>query len=435
MKRGLIKDLHQWKARKNHKPLIIRGARQVGKTWLMKTFGEEAYAHVAYINFDNNARMAAAFAGDFNIKRLVEALQLESGVQIDPKDTLIIFDEIQEAPLALTSLKYFRENAPEYDIIAAGSLLGVALHAGISFPVGKVEFMDMYPMNFSEFLVACGEKRLADLLKSHDWDMITIFKSSYTDLLKKYYFVGGMPEAVAAYRENQDYRQVREIQNQLLVMYDQDFSKHAPPDIVPRIRLLWNSIPSQLAKENRKFIYGALKPGARAREYEMAMSWLIDCGLVHKVNRVTKYGFPLKAYEDFSAFKLFMSDVGLMGAITSIDSQTILEGNRIFEEYKGTLTEQYVLQQLLTAEKPAIYYWAAEKSTGEIDFLLQHENRVTPLEVKAEENLQAKSLRLFCQRYQPQSALRSSMSDFRKESWLTNLPLYAILEWKAATKP
>ncbi len=425
MFRKAIDYLIEWKDSKYRKPLIIRGARQVGKTWLMREFGKVHYEKYAYINFENNERMASLFSGDLNIERIVTALQIEAGVTIDAANTLIIFDEVQEVPKALTSLKYFCENAPEYHIIAAGSMLGIALHPGTSFPVGKVEFLGLYPLDFSEFIRAMGHNDLVQLLKSQDFSLITSFKGRYIDLLRQYYYIGGMPEAVATFVETSDYGRVREVQNRLLAAYEQDVSKHAPNEVVPRIRMLWDSIPSQLARENRKFVYGLIRQGARAREYELAMTWLIDYGLVYKVSRISKPDMPLTAYQDHRAFKLFLLDVGLLSAISRLDLRSLLEGNRIFEEFKGALTEQYVLQQLL-ANSIRPFYWSAKKSTAEVDFVYQSEMNVIPLEVKATENLQAKSLKSYCQRYRPEYAIRTSMSDYRQEDSLTNLPLYAI---------
>ena len=421
-----IKELIKWKAGKQRKPLLIRGARQVGKTWIMKEFGKEHYENVAYINFDNNERMENLFSGNLDIPRIITALQIESGVTISAQNTLIIFDEVQEVPRALTSLKYFYENAPEYHIIAAGSLLGVALHPGTSFPVGKVDFMELYPLSFVEFLNATGNETLADLLATKDFELITSFKGKYVDLLKQYYYIGGMPEAVSTFIETNDYAKVREVQNHLLLAYEQDFSKHAPNEAVPRIRMLWISIPAQLAKENRKFVYGLIRQGARAREYELAMQWLLDCGLIYKVSRITKPDMPLMAYQDFYAFKLFVLDVGLLSAMSGLDIKSLLEGSLVFEEFKGALTEQYVLQQLITNKDLTPFYWTAERSSGEIDFVFQRGLNIIPLEVKAAENLQAKSLKSYCLRYEPKYAIRTSMSDYRQEEWLTNLPLYAI---------
>lgn len=426
MIREAIKDLIKWKDRDHRKPLIIRGARQVGKTWIMKEFGKTHYEKLAYINFDNNERMESLFSGNFDISRIITALQIESGVTVEANNTLIIFDEIQEVPRALTSLKYFYENEPQYHILAAGSLLGVALHPGTSFPVGKVDFLDLYPLNFIEFLNATGNENLASLLKTKDFELITSFKGRYIDLLKQYYYIGGMPEAVSSFIETQDYAIVREVQNRLLMAYEQDFSKHAPNETVPRIRMLWTSIPAQLAKENRKFVYGLIRQGARAKEYELAMQWLLDCGLIYKVGRITKPDMPLMAYQDFNAFKLFVLDVGLLSAMSELDIKSLLEGNRVFEEFNGALTEQYVLQQLISNKDITPFYWSAEKSNGEIDFVFQSGMDIVPLEVKAAENLQAKSLKSYCLRYEPKFAIRTSMSDYRKEEWLTNLPLYAV---------
>lgn len=426
MLRKAMQALIKWKSSKNRKPLIIRGARQVGKTWLLKEFGKTKYDKCAYINFDNNERMESLFNGNLDINRIITALQIEAGITIEADNTLLIFDEVQEVPRALTSLKYFCENAPQYHLVAAGSLLGVALHPGTSFPVGKVDFLDLYPLDFLEFMKAMGHDDLLQLLKTGDFSLITSFKGKYIDLLKQYYYIGGMPEAVVSFINTQDYSKVREVQNRLLIAYEQDFSKHAPNETVPRIRMLWNSIPAQLAKENRKFIYGLIRQGARAREYELAMQWLLDCGLVYKVHRISKPSMPLMAYQDFNAFKLFVLDVGLLSAMSGLDLKILLEGERIFEEFKGALTEQYVLQQLVASGKMVPFYWSAEKGTAEIDFIFQNGMDIIPLEVKAAENLQAKSLKNYCQKYQPRVAVRSSMSNYRQEEWLTNVPLYAI---------
>jgi predicted AAA+ superfamily ATPase len=428
MERSAMNELISWKNKIGRKPLLIRGARQVGKTWLMKEFGKNEYTQTAYINFESSKLLKTLFTDNFDVKRIITALQIETGIQINAENTLIIFDEVQEAEGAITSLKYFYENAPQYQIIAAGSLLGVALQKQTSFPVGKVEFLNLHPLSYTEFLLAMDQGSLFDLLKSKDWLLIKSFKEKYIQLLRQYYYIGGMPEAVLSFRSANDFMEVRNIQKRLLSAYEQDFSKHAPHEIVPRIRMLWNSIPSQLAKENKKFIYGVVKHGSRAKDYELAISWLIDCGLAYKVCRVTKPGIPLKAYEDYGSFKLFIVDIGLLGAMGDIDARTLLDGNVIFEEFKGASTEQYVLQQLVLTSGMAIYYWAAERSTSELDFLVQFEGIVIPIEVKAEENLQAKSLKTFCEKYKPAKAIRTSMSDFRKEDWLTNLPLYAISE-------
>lgn len=426
MNRNAIKELERWKNSKTRKPLIIRGPRQVGKTWLMKTFGSKSYEKIAYVNLESSAAFKNLFKEDFDIKRILLAIQIETGVLVEPENTLVLFDEIQEAEGAVTSLKYFSENAPEYHLVAAGSLLGVALSNDGSFPVGKVDFLDLYPLTFSEFLEAMGEADILELLIKKDWSLITPFRSKYVQLLKLYYYVGGMPEAVSAFVQHTDLRKVRDIQNNILIAYEQDFARHAPGEIVPRIRMLWNSIPAQLAKENKKFIYGVVKKGARAKDYEIAIDWLIDCGLLHKVNRVSKPVNPLKAYANNDAFKLYLSDTGLLAALSRLDVETLLEGEGVFQEFKGALTEQFVLQQLIAQKELALHYWSAKDGRAEVDFVLQHAGRIIPLEVKAAENLMAKSLRVYVDKFHPPMAVRTSMSDFRKESWLINLPLYAI---------
>ena len=426
MKREKLSELISWKNKSSRKPLIIRGARQVGKTWLMKEFGSTQYTQTIYINLEKTKQLKSLFDEDFDIRRIILALQIESGKTIHADNTLLIFDEIQSVPEAITALKYFCEDAPQYHIIAAGSLLGVSLHSGISFPVGKVEFMDLHPLNFLEFLAATGEDSLVQLLNTRDWKLITTFKSKYIHRLRQYYYVGGMPEAVSKFNESENYQDVRNIQKQILNAYELDFSKHAPTAIVPRIRMVWNSIPAQLAKENRKFIYGLIKEGSRAKEYEMAVSWLMDCGQIHKVCRVSKPGIPLKAYEDTSAFKLFIVDIGLLAAMGDMDVKTLLDGNAVFSEFKGSLTEQYVMQQLKSLNEFVVYYWSSEHSTAEVDFVIQYKGQVFPVEVKAEENLHAKSLKVYYEKYLPAHTLRTSMSDFREQDWLTNLPLYAL---------
>lgn len=426
MYRIAIEKLYKWKSSKRRKPLIIEGARQVGKTWLMKEFGKQAYADTVYINFDSNSRMADLFSADLDTDRLIMGLELYAGRKINPDNTLLIFDEVQEVPRALASLKYFCENAPQYHIVCAGSLLGIALHQGTSFPVGKVDFLKLYPLSFSEFLMATGNERFAELLKKQDYEMITSFKQKYIDALKHYYFVGGMPEAVQSFAESKDFNEVRAIQKRILAAYEQDFSKHAPNEIVPKIRMLWNSIPSQLARENKKFIYGLVREGGRAREYETAIMWLSDCGLVHKVSRVNAAGIPLKAYEDLKAFKLFIVDVGLLGCMTGLRQRTLLDGDDLFVEFKGALTEQYVCQQLKTIEDLGIYYYTNDRGSCEIDFVVDNGEQIVPIEVKAETNLRAKSLKTYRERFEPELSVRTSMADYKKEDWLLNLPLYAI---------
>lgn len=426
MYREKIKELLKWKDSQDRKPLILRGARQVGKTWLIKEFGKNYYEKCAYINFDDNSRMKQLFSGDFDINRIIQGLNIETGVKIEAENTLIIFDEVQETPHALTSLKYFYENANEYHIIAAGSLLGVAMHEGTSFPVGKVDFIDLYPLNFYEFLNALGENDILKIIKENQIDMINVFSDKIKDYLKQYLFIGGMPEVVETYLETKDFGEVRKKQKALLDAYEQDFSKHAPNNIVPRIRQLWNNIPTQLAKENKKFIYGLIKEGARAREYEIALSWLIDCGLVYQINRVKDCKIPLSAYQDFNAFKLYILDVGLLCAMAKIDAQVILEGNEIFTEFKGSLTEQFVLTELKSNVDTPIFYWSSEKGIAELDYIIQIKNKNIPIEVKSSENLQSKSLKTFVVKYKTDINIRTSMSNYREEDWLINIPLYMI---------
>ena len=426
MYRIAIEKLLKWKQSKHRKPLIIEGARQVGKTWLMKEFGRIAYADTVYINFDSNSRMAELFASDLDTKRLILGLELYAGRKIDPDNALLIFDEVQEVPRALTSLKYFHENAPQYHIVCASSLLGIALHQGTSFPVGKVDFLKLYPLSFREFLMAIGQEQFAKLLDTQDFSMINSFSQTYIDALRQYFFIGGLPEAVQSFAENRDFNEVREIQKRILAAYEQDFSKHAPNEIVPRIRMLWNSIPSQLAKENRKFVYGLVREGARTKDYETAIMWLSDCGLVHKISRVNAAGVPLRAYEDLKAFKLFLMDVGLLGCVAGLHPRTLLDGNDLFIEFKGALTEQYVCQQLKTIDDLAVYYYTNDRGSCEIGFIVDTGDRIIPVEVKAEVNLRAKSLKTYREKFAPEISIRTSMANYKKEDWLVNLPLYAI---------
>lgn len=430
MYRTTMEELYKWKNSKRRKPLIIEGARQVGKTWLMKEFGNKAYQDTVYINFDSNSAMAELFASDLDIKRLIMGLELYAERKIDPDNTLLIFDEVQEVPRALSALKYFYENAPQYHIVCAGSLLGIALHEGTSFPVGKTSFLKLYPLSFKEFLMALGDERLSELLDTRDYPLITSLRQTYIDALKYYYFVGGMPEAVQSFAEDRDFNEVRAIQKNILTAYEQDFSKHAPNEIVPKIRMIWNSIPSQLAKENKKFVYGLVREGGRAKEYETAIMWLCDCGLIYKVSRVNGAGIPLKAYEDLKAFKLFVADVGLLGCMTGLRQRTLLEGNDLFAEFKGALTEQYVCQQLKTLPDLAVYYYTNDRSSCEVDFVIDDGGQIIPVEAKAEANLRAKSLKTFRERFHPQVSVRTSMADYKKEEGLVNLPLYAIEEIK-----
>lgn len=424
MYRYAINDLIAWKNSPNHMPLIIKGARQVGKTWLMQEFGKTQYEKVAYISFDSNPRLDTLFRKDFNIKRLIDGLNIEVGFNITPKNTLIIFDEIQENPLALTSLKYFCENAPEYDIVAAGSLLGVAHHKGTGFPVGKVEYLNLYPLSFKEFLLAMNENQILEIIDKNDFEMQKVFKERIIDLLRRYCYVGGMPKVVLSFSQEQDYNLVRKIQRNILSDYESDFSKHIPPEQVERTRLLWNAIPSQLVKENKKCVYGKIKQGARAKDFEIALNWLIDSGLVHKVSRVTEPNMPLKAYEDVSAYKLFLLDVGLLGAMNDLDSRSLLENDKLFNDYNGSITEQYVLQEFKNIGELPVFYWASNRA--ELDFLIQYQNNIIPVEVKATINLQAKSLKSFRQKYEPKISIRTSLADYEGNTGLFNIPLYDI---------
>ena len=431
MYRSAIEKLFQWKKSRHRKPLVIEGARQVGKTWLMKEFGRKAYADTIYINFDSNSRMAELFASDLNTDRLIMGIELYAGRKIDPDRTLLIFDEVQEVPRALSSLKYFYENVPQYHIVCAGSLLGIALHEGTSFPVGKVDFLSLYPLSFKEFLMAVVGEQFAELLDRQDYSMVASFSQTYMDALRQYYFIGGMTEAVRSFAEEKDFNEVRKIQRRILSAYEQDFSKHAPLEIVPKIRMVWNSIPSQLAKENKKFLYGLVREGGRAKEYEAAIMWLCDCGLVHKVSRVNAAGIPLKAYEDLKAFKLYLVDVGLLGCMSGLHQRILLDGDDLFTEFKGALTEQYVCQQLKTIDGLGIYYYTNDRGTCEVDFVVDNGLQAVPVEVKAEVNLKAKSLKTYYEKYSPEISVRTSMADYKEESWLVNLPLYAVEEIEA----
>ena len=426
MQRFAMDDLLKWKEKASRKPLVIMGARQVGKTWLMKEFGKKYYEKTAYISFYNNRRMKDVFDVDFDIERIIMNLNIESGVTITPGNTLIILDEIQNVPKVLESLKYFCEEAPEYHVVAAGSLLGVAIHEGISYPVGKVDMLDLYPLNFREFLCAMGEEALSDALNTKDYPLIDIFSEKYLFWLKNYYYTGGMPAVVEAFRVEKDYAEVRRIQSEIVRQYEGDFGKHIDTKTLPRIRMVWDSIPMQLAKENKKFFFGQIKKGARSTDFEIAIQWLLDCGLVYKVNRVNEPHMPLKAYMNMSAYKLFMLDVGLLGALSELPAETILEGNDIFIGFKGALTEQYVLQQLISDTDYTPYYYGTDKATFEQDFLIQKERNIVPIEVKAETNIHSQSLKAYCDKFHPEEAVRFSTLKYKKQEWMVNIPLYAV---------
>lgn len=425
MERSIYSSLKKWKDSPTRKPLILQGARQVGKTYILKEFGAREYSEVVYINCDDNNDMQNMFV-DYDVDRIIRSLSAISGVSIKPSTTLLILDEIQEVERGLASLKYFCEKAPDYHVAVAGSLLGITLHEGTSFPVGKVDMLYMYPMDFEEFLLAMGKEQLVVLLRSNSWAALTPLRGMLTELLRQYYFVGGMPEAVKAYVERGDIWEVRSIHSKIIDAYRNDMSKHAPKQQVQRINMVWNSIPSQLARDNKKFIYGALRKGARANDFEVAIQWLVDSGLVHKVHRISKPVVPLKFYEDMASFKLFLLDCGLLGALSETPPEQILIGDNVFEEYKGAFTENYVLQQLKSLPRTFVYYYSNDNSTLEIDFVVQHEAHVIPIEVKAEENLRAKSLRQFVTDNPGLHGVRFSMSDYREQDWLTNVPLWAV---------
>lgn len=425
MERSIYSSLKKWKDSPTRKPLILQGARQVGKTYILKEFGAREYSEVVYINCDDNNDMQNMFV-DYDVDRIIRSLSAISGISIKPSTTLLILDEIQEVGRGLASLKYFCEKAPEYHVAVAGSLLGITLHEGTSFPVGKVDMLYMYPMDFEEFLLAMGKEQLVELLRNNSWAALTPLRGMLTELLRQYYFVGGMPEAVKTYVERGDIWEVRSIHSKIIDAYRNDMSKHVPKQQVQRINMVWNSIPSQLARDNKKFIYGALRKGARANDFEIAIQWLVDSGLVHKVHRISKPVVPLKFYEDMASFKLFLLDCGLLGALSETPPEQILIGDNVFEEYKGAFTENYVLQQLKSLPRTFVYYYSNDNSTLEIDFVVQHEAHVIPIEVKAEENLRAKSLRQFVTDNSGLHGVRFSMSDYREQDWLTNVPLWAV---------
>lgn len=427
MYREKIHQLIKWQHSNTRKPLVLLGARQVGKTHLLKSFGNANYKQIAYINFEHPNAPKDLFALDFNHERIITILNAYCNIKIEATNTLIILDEIQSTKKGVTSLKYFQENAPEYHIVAAGSLLGVNIHPEESFPVGKVDFMYLYPMSFNEFLLAIGEDALYELLINKDFQSISFFHEKLINYVRYYLFVGGMPEAVKEFANTQDWNATRKIQNQIIQSYRNDFSKYAPPTELPRINMVWDSLPSQLAKENKKFIYGIIRKGARAKDFEIAIQWLTDTGLLHKVYNTSKPSLPLKAYQELSNFKLFYNDVGLLGAASQLSAKTIVYGNGIFKEFKGAMTEQFVFQQLLETENVNIYYHTFDGSKYELDFLLQDsDDEIIPVEVKSGVNVKSTSLKHFCERNKPSKAIRFSTKEYRKEDWLTNYPLYSV---------
>ncbi|HAZ90427.1 MAG TPA: ATPase [Eubacterium sp.] len=426
VERLAYRKLIEWKNKADRKPLIVGGARQVGKTWLLNEFGNNEYESMAYINCDKTADMKNLFS-DYDTERLIRAFSSLTGVNIKPETTLIVLDEIQVVPAAITALKYFCENASEYHIAVAGSLLGIGLHEGTGFPVGKVDEISIYPLSFKEFVKALDKDMLVRSMEGHRWSELSTLSSTYIDLLRQYYYVGGMPEAVKSYIEEGDLNKVRSIQNQILADYRKDFSKHVPDKILPKVNMVWDSVPAQLAKENKKFVYGAIKKGARAKEFENAIQWLIDAGLLYKVLRVKKVEKPLKFYEDIDTFKLFILDVGLLGAMSDVSSRDVLVNNNAFVEYKGAFTEQYVLQEI-KAIGEKVYYYSRDNSTLEIDLIVQ-KDYVYPLEVKAEENLKSKSLKTIYEENNSLKPIRVSMAGYREQDWVVNVPLYLVAEY------
>lgn len=430
MERIVIQQLIEWKSLPDRKPIVLNGARQVGKTWLLHEFARREYKKEAYVVCRKNELARQAFTQDFNVERILRALRAITGVDITPGDTLIILDEVQDIPEALESLKYFCEEAPQYHIAVAGSLLGISLHKDISYPVGKVNEINIHPMNFEEFLLAIGEEEACKLLRSRDFATINLLHQKYVDLLRQYYYVGGMPEAVKKYAETKALQEVRRIQNDILRGYDRDFSKHAPKEQVPRIRMVWKSIPSQLFKDNKKFIYGALRKGARANDFEIAIQWLVDAGLLYKVPRCNKVALPLDIYEDLAAFKLYMVDLGLLGAMVNTEPAQVLINNSIFSEYKGGMTEQYVLQEMKSQGIKPIYYHKTDDSRLELDFVIQRAGHLLPIEVKAEGNVRANSLTTLLKNTPSLTALRYSMLPYKEQGQMVNVPLYAVCEQK-----
>lgn len=426
MKRFVYQQLTDWKETKVRKPLVLNGARQVGKTWLLKEFAQREYAKMAYVVCRKNPVVKEIFSVDFNVDRILRALRALSGVDITSGDTLIILDEVQDVPEALEALKYFREDAPDYHIAVAGSLLGLSIHAGTSYPVGQVNTINVYPMNFEEFLLAKGEEQMQKLLSSRDFQTINLLHEKYTDLLRQYFYVGGMPEAVQEYVNTEGLQSVRRIHREILKGYDMDFSKHAPADEVERIRMVWQTIPAQLFRENKKFIYGAVRKGARAKDFEIAIQWLCDAGLVYRVERVSKPELPLKVYAEQSFFKLYLSDLGLLGAMADVQPAQVLVNNDVFKEYKGGMTEQYVLQQMKSKDIEGIYYHTTDQSRLEIDFLIQREGKLLPIEVKAEGNVRSNSLSMLLQTRKELHAERYSMLPYKEQESMTNVPLYAV---------
>lgn len=428
MYRNVIEKLRTWKNSEDRKPLVLAGARQVGKTYLLQKFGKEEYKNVAYINCDDNELAKNLFTQDYDMRRIILAIGAITNVEITPGKTLIILDEIQESKRGLAALKYFCENAPEYHVAVAGSLLGIAMHRGESFPVGKVNVINIYPMTFDEFLLAKGRRQMVEILKNKDWDTVKLMRNEYIKNLREYYFVGGMPEAVSTFIKSNDAVKVRTVQNDILFTYQKDISKHVPVSESNRINMVWHSMPSQLMKENKKFIYSAVRPGARAKDFEVAIQWLLDAGLVYRADRVKEPKMPLRYYEDFGSFKLYLLDCGLLGALSETPPALLLVANNGMTESKGAFTENYVMTQLSATLNSSVFYFSNDAKL-EIDFIVQYGCDIVPIEVKAEENLKSKSLATFIKTFGNMKAIRFSMSDYRKQDWMSNVPLYASSTW------
>lgn len=424
IQRKAIEALVAWKNRKSHKPLVLQGARQVGKTWLLKEFGKLYFDDVAVFNFDENPELKQFFASTKDVKRIIENLSLVHGRTILPQKTLVLFDEIQECNDALNTLKYFCEDAPDYHIACAGSLLGVAMSRGASFPVGKVEFMNIYPVSFVEFLAA-ADKSLYDYLQTIKKiePIPDLFFNRLLDKFKMYYLSGGMPEAVVELLEEGDIANVQKILQNILNAYALDFSKHADNSDVIKIGYVWQSLPSQLARDNKKFLYQTVKPGARARDYETALQWLVNAGLIYKVNRCVKPALPLSGYDDLSAFKIYALDVGLLRRLSGLAPSAIGEGNRLLTEFKGALTENYILDSLVAQMDSRPRYWTSQ-NRAEVDFIIQLENDIIPIEVKSDENVTGKSLAFYRKEFEPKVSIRYSLKNFKQDGSLINIPLF-----------
>ncbi|MCF2657686.1 ATP-binding protein [Parabacteroides distasonis] len=428
MNRQIYNELKRWKTSQDRKPLVLLGARQVGKTWIMRYFGAQEYESVAYINCDDEPRAKELFTPDYDMDRILLSIQVITGVKVFPGKTLVILDEIQELERGLHSLKYFYEKSPQYHVMVAGSLLGITLGRGESFPVGKVDMLHMYPMNFSEFLDAMGKTELITLIHSKEWQVIELMRDKFEYLLRQYYYVGGMPKVVSKYVSNGDLAEVRKEQMAIVDAYRRDISKHTTNRESMRIAQVLDSLPSQLARENKKFVYGAVRKGARAADFELAIQWLVDAGIVLRVHRISEARMPLKFYEQLESFKLFLLDCGLLACMADTAADQMLVDNKVFIEFKGAFTEQYVAQELFSMGiKP--YYWSNDRTPAEIDFVVQQDGKAIPIEVKASTNVRSKSLAQFIKDNEGLKGLRLSLCSYIDQSWMENVPLYALEGW------